>query len=109
MSVKSKKCGGLGLHRLRPWRMALVSKHAANVLSNPDNVWVQLVKAKYCFEISWLGYAKSKKCSWMWRSICESAQALPFHHKACVGSGHNMDILTSFELMAYFCLYRHAT
>ena len=76
---------GMGLRRLRPWREALVSKHATNMLTNPGNVWVQLVKSKYQFTGSWTGYTKPKGCSWVWRSICDSARALAFHCKACVG------------------------
>lgn len=42
-----KKQGGLGLQKMSETNRALITKLAWRVVTNPDNLWVHLVKLKY--------------------------------------------------------------
>lgn len=89
---KPKELGGLGIRQLKPWSSALMAKHAARAVIDPNNLWSRLVREKYYFD-NWRSYRIPSRCSAAWRAIVREAGNIVEHLRIVVGTGKNIGIV----------------
>lgn len=65
----SKEEGGMGFRDLRAQNLAILAKQAWRVLTNPDALWVRVLKSIYFPNSDFLCAALGRNPSWMWRSL----------------------------------------
>jgi hypothetical protein len=72
----SKKKGGLGFRDLHLFNLAMLSRQAWRLLTNPDSLCGQVLKAKYFPHSDILHCLARPGISYTWRSILKGAALL---------------------------------
>ncbi|GLT94950.1 hypothetical protein SLE2022_126590 [Rubroshorea leprosula] len=88
----SKKHGGLGFRALHEFNMAMLGKQGWRLMTNPDSLAAQLLKAKYFPRTDFLHAVLKPGCSLTWRSICSSKELLSKGCRRLLGDGHSTEI-----------------
>ncbi|GLU20311.1 hypothetical protein SLE2022_365180 [Rubroshorea leprosula] len=88
----SKKEGGLGFQAMHELNLALLGKQGWRLLSNPNFLGTQLMKAKYFPRLDFLHAQLKPTCSFVWWSIWHSIDLLKQGCRILKGYGHNMRI-----------------
>jgi len=66
---RPKKLGGLGLRKTSAVNTAFVAKLSWKFLTQPNNYWVQQMRARYCLPDEFFHYKKKQTDSWAWKCM----------------------------------------
>lgn len=66
---RPKKMGGLGFRKKEATNKAFLSKLVWRVMSDDDNLWIQIVKNKYLREKEFMATKSKDTDSWAWKKI----------------------------------------
>lgn len=66
---KSKKESGFGFHELQAFNIDFLSSMVARVLSEPDALWVRVLKDPYFPSTDFLQALKESRVAWGWSSL----------------------------------------
>ncbi|OVA12590.1 Reverse transcriptase zinc-binding domain [Macleaya cordata] len=89
---KPKEEGGLGIRKPELVNKALTAKLTWRFLTNPDAIWVQLLKAKYLNSNQFWEVKKNTTSSCVWASLLESRDVLKPSTCWSVGNGTDIHI-----------------
>ncbi|CAN1139094.1 Uncharacterized mitochondrial protein AtMg00310 [Linum perenne] len=89
---KSISEGGLGFRSFYDFNLAFIAKIAWRVLTNPQALWVQLLKGLYFPRSDFLTATRHCKSSWIWSGIMEGRRALLQGLRKNIGDGQGTDI-----------------
>ncbi|KAL6213793.1 hypothetical protein ACLB2K_013233 [Fragaria x ananassa] len=67
-----KQEGGLGFKDMHHYNVALLAKQCWCILSQPESLWVKVLKARYFPECDFLHANKGYRASWGWSSILQA-------------------------------------
>ncbi|XP_021744423.1 uncharacterized protein LOC110710438 [Chenopodium quinoa] len=70
-SCQPKFHGGLGLRKSDAINPAFLAKLGWKIMSNPNNLWVQSVTAKYLCKSQFLTYCTQPRDFWIWKKILQ--------------------------------------
>ncbi|KAL0445036.1 UNVERIFIED_CONTAM: putative mitochondrial protein [Sesamum latifolium] len=92
ITCSSKLDGGLGFHNLEAFNLALLAKQLWRLLSRPDSLVSQVLKAKYFPRSHLLEARLGARPSYTWRSIWVALDL--FRADCCwrIGTGHAVNI-----------------
>ncbi|KAK6123351.1 hypothetical protein DH2020_042911 [Rehmannia glutinosa] len=88
----SKNRGGIGFRNLRAFNMAMLSKQAWRILTNPSSLLSRVFKSKYFPNCNFLQASIGSRPSWSWRSILESRKLINLGAKKLIRSGSSTNI-----------------
>jgi hypothetical protein len=88
----SKKDGGLGFRDLHLFNLAMLARQAWRILTNPETLCSQVLKAKYFPNSNILRCNARDGISYTWRSILQGAHLLKEGVVWRVGNGKSLDI-----------------
>ncbi|CAN1167475.1 Uncharacterized mitochondrial protein AtMg00310 [Linum perenne] len=80
--------GGLGFRNFYDFNLSFVSKMAWRILTQPDDLWVQLLKGLYFPRSDFIHVGRHHKLSWIWSSIMEGRKVLLQVLRKNIGDGH---------------------
>ncbi|XP_038972754.1 uncharacterized protein LOC120104917 [Phoenix dactylifera] len=83
--------GGLGVQSLLVRREALVARHAARYVLEPDSMWSSLMRAKYGALAA--GVRAGRRHSFVWREMCARAGEVLLEIRWAIGDGRSVDVL----------------
>ncbi|XP_038984386.1 uncharacterized protein LOC120111407 [Phoenix dactylifera] len=83
--------GGLGVQSLVARRKALVARHAARFVLEPESMWSSLMRAKYGTLVP--GARAGRHHSPIWREMCASAGVVLPEIRWTIGDGRSIDVL----------------
>jgi hypothetical protein len=92
--TQSKKNGGLGFRDLHLFNMAMLSRQAWRLLTNPDTLCAQVLKAKYFPNKELLQCTARRGISYSWRSILKGMELLKQGLIWRIGDGMQTNIWT---------------
>ncbi|CAN1763333.1 Putative ribonuclease H protein At1g65750, partial [Linum perenne] len=84
--------GGLGFRSFYDFNLAFIAKLAWRILTQPDCLWVQLLKGLYFPHSDFLQAGRHHKSSWIWSGIIEGRKALLHGLRKNVGDGQGTNI-----------------
>ena len=90
--TRSKKMGGLGFRDLHLFNMAMLARQAWRLLTSPDTLCGQVLKAKYFPNTTILQCTAREGISYSWRSILHGLQLLKQGLIWRIGNGNNTNI-----------------
>jgi len=90
--TRSKKMGGLGFCDLYLFNMAMLARQAWRLLTSPDTLCGQVLKAKYFPNTTILQCTAREGISYSWRSILQGLQLLKQGLIWRIGNGNNTNI-----------------
>jgi len=90
--TRSKKMGGLGFRDLHLFNMAMLARQAWRLLTSPDTLCGQVLKAKYFPNTTILQCTAREGISYSWRSILQGLQLLKQGLIWRIGNGNNTNI-----------------
>ncbi|KAJ3707828.1 hypothetical protein LUZ61_011533 [Rhynchospora tenuis] len=82
--------GGLGVKDLNIFNNALMLKMVWRIASNQNNLWVQIIKDKYCGIKGFWGSSNTKGCSLFWKNLQKLKPYLKDHIYWTIGDGNNI-------------------
>lgn len=85
--TRPKRDGGLGFRDIELFNLALLARQAWRMLTNPDSISAQVLKAVYVLEGNILTAAVGSRPSIVWRSICEGRDVLKLGVIRRIGDG----------------------
>lgn len=86
-SICTPKCeGGLGLRLMQEVNMAKLTR---KMLTQPDFLWVKLLKAKYLKNEEFWSVGAGYNSSWTWRSILQAREVVKKGYCKTVGNWEN--------------------
>ncbi|KAK6163327.1 hypothetical protein DH2020_000191 [Rehmannia glutinosa] len=88
----AKSAGGLGFKDLRIFNLAMLSKQAWRLLTQPSSLLARLLQAKYYSSTSSMEAKLGNRPSWTWRSILEGRRALFVGCRKQIISGRTIKI-----------------
>ncbi|KAJ1285997.1 hypothetical protein BS78_03G320500 [Paspalum vaginatum] len=91
--TRSKKKGGLGFRDLHLFNLALLSRQVWRLLTNPDTLCGQVLKARYFPNSNILQCVPKASISYAWRSILRGAELLKDGIIWRIGNGESVRIL----------------
>ena len=89
---KSKLEGGMGLHDLQAFNLAMLAKQGWRMLFNPSSLMTRLYKAKYFPNGDILNASLGNQLSYALKSIHKSLEFLKHGTKCRVGNGEKIHI-----------------
>ncbi|XP_019160712.1 PREDICTED: uncharacterized protein LOC109157266 [Ipomoea nil] len=84
--------GGLGFRKLHEFNVALLAKQGWRLLTTPQSLVSQLLKAKYCPNCDFTDAVLGNNPSYMWRSILAGQHVLKAGLARRIGNGRNTKI-----------------
>ncbi|CAN1764153.1 Putative ribonuclease H protein At1g65750 [Linum perenne] len=84
-----RELGGLGLRHFEDINLAFMEKLAWRVLTQPEAMWVKVLKGLYFPAKDFLSVKGHYRPSWIWSSICKGREALLKGIRRNVGNGHS--------------------
>ncbi|CAL1354696.1 unnamed protein product [Linum trigynum] len=88
-----KSEGGLGFRPFHIFNLALLAKQAWRILTNPDALWVRVLKALYFPRVDFTKAKKWSKASWIWSGIWEARKWMEKGIIKVIGSGRDTRLL----------------
>ncbi|XP_057426498.1 uncharacterized protein LOC130719921 [Lotus japonicus] len=88
----SKEEGGMGFRDFRFQNLAILAKQAWRVLTNPEALWVRVLKSIYFPSSNFLHAKLGCNPSWMWRSLLEGRDFITRFSRWAVGGGHSIKV-----------------
>ncbi|XP_061999011.1 uncharacterized mitochondrial protein AtMg00310-like [Rosa rugosa] len=82
-----KSQGGLGFRNIADFNVALLAKQAWRLHSNPEALWVRVLKSRYFPAGSFWDAGRGCSPSWAWSSLLEGRSLLSAGSLWCIGSG----------------------
>lgn len=89
-----KKNGGMGFRNLHGFNLAMLGKQGWDILSNPNTLVSQVLKAKYFPDKDFLKAYLGFNPSFIWRSIWCSQALLRGGYRWRIGDGSNISVWT---------------
>ncbi|KAF7809654.1 reverse transcriptase [Senna tora] len=89
--TRSKEVGGLGFRDFSCFNLAMLAKQGWRIISNPNELWVRILKGIYFPKCSFLEAKKGAKASWAWSSLLEGRDLLVKNLTWRVGDGCSID------------------
>lgn len=83
--------GGLGLRQAKEFNLALLAKLAWQMMSNPEKLWVKVLKQKYVKGGDFLKARVSTRASWGWKSIVRGRSVVEGCMSWRVGDGKSIN------------------
>ncbi|CAN1189612.1 Putative ribonuclease H protein At1g65750, partial [Linum perenne] len=83
---------GLGFRCFYDFNLAFIAKLAWRILTNPDHIWVQLLKGLYFPHSNFLQATKHHRSSWIWTGVLEGRKTLLQGLRKNTGDGHGTEI-----------------
>ena len=90
--TRSKKRGGLGFRDLHLFNLAMLSRQAWRLITIPDTLCAQVLKARYFSRSDILHCVPRTRISYTWRSILRGAELLKDGLIWRIGNGENVKI-----------------
>jgi hypothetical protein len=90
--TSAKKNGGLGFRDLHLFNLATLSRQAWRLLTYPNSLCGQVLKAKYFPQSDILHCTYQDKMSYAWRSILKGLELLKEGLIWCIGNGERVRI-----------------
>ena len=90
--TRSKKMGGLGFRDLHLFNTAMLARQVWRLLTSPDTLCGQVLKAKYFPNTTILQCTTREGISYSWRSILQGLQLLKQGLIWQIGNGNNTNI-----------------
>ncbi|CAN1788506.1 LINE-1 retrotransposable element ORF2 protein, partial [Linum perenne] len=90
--TRSKASGGLGFRSFKDFNTAFLAKLAWRILTNPEALWVRLLKALYFPRCEFLKASPHHRPSWLWNSIIGGRAALLQGLRKNIGNGEDTGI-----------------
>ncbi|XP_062014406.1 uncharacterized protein LOC133730919 [Rosa rugosa] len=87
-----KPDGGMGFRNIADFNLALLAKQAWRLHSNPDALWVRVLKNRYFPNSSFWEAARGSSPSWAWSSILEGRSLASAGSLWCIGSGTSVNL-----------------
>ena len=87
-----KEEGGLGFRCMSDFNSALLAKQGWRIISNPDALWVKILKHRYFPNCSFLEASTGSSPSWVWSSLLHGRATLIPGLYWKVGNGSNINI-----------------
>ena len=85
---KNKENGGLNIRKAETMNKALQMKLIWKIITEPDNIWVNIVKGKYLKHVDLFKYSDTKKSkSWQWSQLIKLIYDFKKGTFWCVGNG----------------------
>ncbi|CAJ2636477.1 unnamed protein product [Trifolium pratense] len=88
----SKDYGGMGFKNLQAFNMAMLGKHAWNLITRPSNLVTKLLKAKYFPNCDFFESSIGHNPSYVWRSIWSSKSLVKGGCRWTIGTGEHINI-----------------
>ncbi|KAA3489222.1 RNA-directed DNA polymerase reverse transcriptase family protein [Gossypium australe] len=88
-----KEVGGMGFRSLAKFNVALLAKQGWRILTNPNSLVAQTLKAKYFPNESFLNSRLGNNCSYTWKSIWAAKEVLSDDMCWKVGNGSAISAL----------------
>ncbi|CAN1147236.1 Uncharacterized mitochondrial protein AtMg00310 [Linum perenne] len=85
---REKICGGLGFRQFEDFNLAFMVKLAWRIVTQPEAMWVNLLKGLYFPVKDFLSVKGHYRPSWIWSSVCKGRDALLRGIRRSVGNGH---------------------
>ncbi|CAN1192974.1 Uncharacterized mitochondrial protein AtMg00310 [Linum perenne] len=80
--------GGLGFRSFYDFNLAFIAKLAWRILTQPESLWVQLLKGLYFPRSDFLQSNRHHKSSWIWSGVMEVRKALLHGLRKNIGDGN---------------------
>ncbi|XP_057248280.1 uncharacterized protein LOC130590240 [Beta vulgaris subsp. vulgaris] len=84
--------GGLGIRDLKRWNICFMAKLGWKFLTQPNKLWVQVLKAKYCKNSNLLDAMPNQSQSTIWRDILKGRDLLNKGLVYNVGNGEDISL-----------------
>ncbi|PNY16050.1 ribonuclease H, partial [Trifolium pratense] len=87
-----KKQGGMGFRNLRAFNEALLAKQGWRLITQPNSLVTQILKAKYYPKGDFLTATHKQNMSYTWRSILQASWVIKKGSYWTIGSGQDINI-----------------
>ncbi|CAN1157596.1 Putative ribonuclease H protein At1g65750 [Linum perenne] len=87
-----KNEGGLGFRNFSDFNLALLAKQGWRILTNPNALWVRLLKSLYFHNRDFLSAKRGARPSWIWSSIFKARDTVSLGALKILGDGSTIDI-----------------
>ncbi|XP_027086733.2 uncharacterized protein [Coffea arabica] len=87
-----KEDGGMGFRQLKTFNLALLSKQAWRIATQPSSLLHRVYKAKYFPNTDFFQAQEGSRPSWSWRGLCEVRKYIEAGSRWRVGSGQSIKI-----------------
>ncbi|XP_056688698.1 uncharacterized protein [Spinacia oleracea] len=84
--------GGLGIRRFKEWNLAFMAKLGWAVLTNPDKLWVKVLKEKYLKHANLFNCVPNNNQSPLWRDILKGRSILEKGIIIGIGNGDSTSL-----------------
>lgn len=84
---------GLGVHSLMMRREALIARHVAKYVLEPEGLWSSMMRAKYESLTTATGFQVGRQCSYIWREMCARALMVLSRIRWTIGDGRSIDVM----------------
>ncbi|CAN1761942.1 Putative ribonuclease H protein At1g65750 [Linum perenne] len=89
---RAKEEGGIGIKGFSDFNRAFLAKLAWRMITQPEALWVKVLKGLYFPRTEFLKAGKHHRPSWLWSSIIEGRNALLHGIRRNIGNGASTDI-----------------
>lgn len=90
--AQSKKEGGMGFKDFNDLNSAMLAKQGWRVLTNPNALWVFVLKSCYFPNFNFMQAKRRRNYSWAWASLLHGRDMLRKGGRWIVGNGESIDI-----------------
>lgn len=90
--AQSKMEGGMGFKDFNHLNSAMLAKQAWRVLTNPNALWVSVLKSCYFPNSSFMQAKRKRNDSWAWASLLHGRDILRKGGRWIVGNGESIDV-----------------
>ncbi|KAL4299958.1 hypothetical protein AHAS_Ahas17G0152900 [Arachis hypogaea] len=89
---RSKEDGCLGFKDFELQNLSHLAKQTWRILTNPEAIWVRILKMVYFFNNSFWEARVHKGASWVWRSILEGRNFFRRKESWSIGDGSKVEV-----------------
>ncbi|XP_071714436.1 uncharacterized protein [Rutidosis leptorrhynchoides] len=84
---RPKVKGGLGIKNLHTWNIALMSKHAWNIVSDKNSIWAKWVKKVKLKKRNFWDFKAAVDSCWSWKKIMQNRELIAKFIVKRIGNG----------------------
>lgn len=88
--TRSKSERGFGFRELEYFNIALLGKMSSRIMSEPNSLWVKVLKGLYFLTSNFLQVVKGSKLSWAWTSMLLGRNAVKNGVVWVIGDGRSI-------------------